>query len=306
MKKINVLIIAVITVVAAFMTSCKNDSIDFASPIVTFVNGNQTVMANSDVAISGSILAPAGIKQIVYFKDDTSFGDVITKGFDSDTATNFSVSIPADQVTSTFTFEVQVTDKNDKIGKGSVTVTVQLGDPVVKFSGLKMYSAQAGIYGDGDYASLTIFHTWNHSDASASADTIAVIDVWYYNGNYTKDLGGTPHLVSPDTKTTTYPTHDGLVLTNAKSTKLRILTSTEAADFSDWANINDDYLIANIDMSNAVKNVGGFAQGDIIAFQLADGKKGVMKAVGGTAGSGSTDYILVDVIVQEQAAPVTK
>ncbi len=304
MKKINVLIIAVIALTTAFMTSCKNDITDFAAPTVTFGTdtGNQTVMANSDVAIAGEIYAAGEIKQIVYFKDDASFGDVITSGFDTDTTTHFSMSIPGDQVTETFTFEVQVTDKNDKIGKGSVTITVQQGQPVVKFSGLKMYCAQAGQYGNGDYASLTTFQTWNHSQASGyGADTISVIDVWYYNGNYTKDLGGNPHLVSPDTKTTSISTHDGLILSNANATMLRILTTGEVADFSDWANINDDYLISSIDMSNAIKNVGDFAQGDIIAFELQDGKKGVMKAVGGTAGYNSDDYILVDVIVQEQA-----
>ncbi|MCF6184335.1 MAG: hypothetical protein L3J56_06860 [Bacteroidales bacterium] len=301
MKKINVLIIAVLAFAAAFMTSCKNDNLDAAAPTITFENGDQTVMANSDVAISGDIYAAGEIKQIVFFKDNASFGDPITKGFDTDTTTHFSMNIPGDQVTETFTFEIQVTDKNDKIGKGSVTITVQQGDPVVKFSGLKMYCASADETGDGDYASLTIFHTWNHYQAKNYPDTIAVIDVWYYNGNYTKDLGGTPHLVSPDTKTTTIITHNGLILPNAKATKLRVLTSSEAADFSDWTNINDDYLINNIDMSNGTYNVGGFAQGDIIAFELQDGKKGVMKAVGGTAGSNPSDYIIVDVIVQEQA-----
>ena len=303
MKKINVLIIAVIAIAAAFMTSCKNDTTDFAAPTVTFGTdtGNQTVMTGSDVVVAGDIFAAGEIKQIMYFKDDASYGDAVTSGFDTDTTTHFSMSIPGTDVTETFTFEIQVTDKNDKIGKGSVTITVQQGQPVVKFSGLKMYSAQAGQYGNGDYASLTQFRTWNHNQASASADTIALIDVWYYNGNYTKDLGGTPHLVSPDTKTTTFDTHDGLILTNANATMFRVLTTEETADFSDWANINDDYLISSIDMSNAVKNVGDFVQDDIIAFELQDGKKGVMKAVGGTTGYGSDDYILVDVIVQEQA-----
>lgn len=304
MKKISVLIIAFFAVTAAFMTSCKPDTSDFAAPTVTFGTdtGDQTVMTGSDVVIAGDIYAPAEIKQIVYFKDNVSYGNALTSGFDTDTTTHFSMTIPGSEVTETFTFEVQVTDKNDKIGKGSVTITVQQGQPVVKHSALKMYCAQAGVYGNGDYASLTTFQTWNHSQASGyGTDTISVIDVWYYNGNYTKDLGGHPHLVSPDTKTTQITTHDGLVLSNAKSTKLRVLTETEAADFSDWANINDDYLIANIDMANAVYNVGDFAQGDIIAFELQDGKKGVMKAVGGTAGYNADDYILVDVIVQEQA-----
>lgn len=59
-------------------------------------------------------------------------------------------------------------------------------------------------------------------------------------------------------------------------------------------------------MASAVANVGDFAEGDVIAFELADGKMGVIKAVGGTAGYGNSDYILVDVIVQKHAPAATK
>ena len=307
MKKINVLIIAVIAVTAAFMTSCKNDTTDFAAPTVTFDTdtGNQTVMVNSDVAISGDIYAAGEIKQIIYFKDDASFGDAITSGFDTDTTTHFSMSIPGDQVTETFTFEVQVTDKNDKIGKGSVTITVQQGQPVVKHSGLQINCATADQTShsetEGDYASLTTFEVWSHNQAENNDAAIALIDVCYYNGDYTKDLGGTPHLVSPDDcpaiiHLNTSGVHEDL--NNANHTLF--LTLDDASAFSDWTAINDDYEISAIDMSNAITNVGGFAQGDVIAFELENGKKGVLKAVGGTSGYGNSDYILVDVIVQEQ------
>jgi len=306
MKKINVLIIAVIAFTAAFMTSCKNDPVDFAAPTVTFTEGNQTVNANTAVSVSGVVNAEGELKHVIAKKKIVSSGTVTTleelTKFDNDTIYNFKYDFTETDVTESFTVEIEVTDKNDKTVSKTATITVNQGQPVVKFSGLKMYSASADQTGLGDYASLTIFHTWNHNQAENYPDTIAVIDVWYYNGNYTKDLGGHPHLVSPDTKTTDYNTHSGVVLSGAKTTKLRILTTTEAADFSDWANIDDDYLISSIDMSDAVYNVGDFAQGDIIAFELQDGKKGIMKAVGGTAGSGGSDYILVDVIVQEQAS----
>ncbi len=310
MKRLNVLLIAVIALTTLFTTSCKDDKKDLAAPSVTFsaTNGNQTVAPGTSVVIEGTVKAEGSIKEISFFKQDVSFGDPITKKFDTDTTHAFTVTIPATQVTETFSFEVQVKDKQDKMGKGSVTITVTQPNeakPVVKNAGLKMYSASADQTGKGDYASLTTFETWNHNQAENNADIIALIDVWYYNGNYTKDLGGHPHLVSPDTKTSTYDTHSGEVLPNAKASMFKKLSASEAANFSDWANINDDANIASLNMTEAVKNLGDFAQGDIIAFKLQDGKMGVMKVVDGTGGSGGNDYIVVDVIVQENT-PITK
>ncbi len=307
MKRLNVLLIAVIALTTLFTTSCKDDNKDLAAPSVTFsaTNGNQTVAPGTSVVIEGTVKAEGSIKEISFFKQNASFGDPITKKFDTDTTHAFTVTIPAAQVTETFSFEVQVKDKQDKMGKGSVTITVTQPNeakPVVKNAGLKMYCAQAGPYGDGDYASLTTFETWNHSQAGSHVD---LIDVWYYNGNYTKDLGGHPHLVSPDTKTNDVSTHNGEVLPNAKESMFRTLSTEEAANFSDWANINDDANIASLDMANAVKNLAGFVQGDIIAFKLQDGKMGVMKVVDGTDGYNANDYIVVDVIVQENT-PITK
>ncbi len=309
MKKINVLLIALLASAMTFMTSCDDDPIDFAAPTITFENGNQTVVQNSDVVISGDIYAPGEIKQIVYFKDNTSFGEAVTKGFDTDTTTHFSMTIPGDQVTEDFTFEVQVTDKNDKIGKGSVTITVD--DLIVKHAGLQINCATADQTSSsettGDYASLTTFEVWSHNAAENDADAIALIDVCYYNGDYTKDLGGNPHFVSPDDcpDIIHINPNTGLHedLDNANHTLFLVLT--DASAFDNWDAIEDDTAINAIDMTNAVTNVGDFAQGDVIAFKLANGKKGVMKAVGGTSGYGNTDYILVDVIVQKQA-PATK
>ncbi len=313
MKKINVLIIAIFAFAAAFMTSCKPEGTDFAAPTVTFDadNGNQTVMANSDIVIIGDILAPGDIKQIVYFKDNVSYGSVITSGFDSDTATHFSMTIPGSEVTETFTFEVQVTDKQEKIGKGSVTITVQNGQPVVKTtSAVKLYPAPSDHTGTTPrFASLTpdyATYTW----ATAQGNE-ATIDVMYYNGRYTKSQQNAPHFCSANVSTSF--THGGDALSGNNTTVFKILEGTELTNLGDWDSITTDENITTIDMSSAVTNVGeitdgtgAFGEGSIIAFKLSNGKLGLIKVnslVDGNSNGvyydSASDYILFDVIVQE-------
>ncbi len=303
MKKISVLLIALLASAMTFMTSCDDDDIDFAAPVITFENGDQTVAQGSDVTISGEIYAPGEIKQIIYFKDNASFGDAVTGGFDTDTTTYFSITVPGDQVTETFTFEVQVTDKQDKIGKGSVTVTVD--DIISKGTDIKVYCAPSDQYGNEEFASLTTFDTYSWNDAFNDPDAIANIDLCYYNGNYTK-TNGVPHFVSPDaTPNTTIVINDGERLDGAKTTYFKVLDDTEAANFADWDAIDDDSAISAITDINDL-NVS-FETGDIIAFKLSDGKQGVIRPADAVDGDGDgtyygiEDYITFDVIVQKQA-----
>jgi len=299
MKKINLMIIAVLASALAFMTSCDNGSETITpKPVITFTSDHSgVVMAGDSVDVVGSVEAEGSLEKITFFKGDDQYGDAITSDFNTKTTHTFSVRVAGEE---TFNFEVQVEDKEGQVSKKSVTITVD--ESIVKSSeSVKIYCASADQTGYGDYASLTTFETWNHNEAENNADTIANTDVCYYNGNYTKTLGGTPHLVSPDA--CPIAQHSGVILTNAKSTKFLVLT--DATAFADFSNIEDDTAIKAIDMANAVANVGDFAEGDVIAFELADGKMGVIKAVGGTAGYGNDDYILVDVIVQKHA-PATK
>ncbi len=321
MKKINVLIIAVIAFATAFMTSCNPDTSDFAAPTITFGEdtGNQTVIANSDVAIAGDIYAAGEIKQIIYFKDDVSFGDAITSGFDTDTTTHFSMSIPGDQVTETFTFEVQVTDKNDKIGKGSVTITVDVHDTTVvkTTSAIQLYPAPSDHTGvNPRFSSLTPdFSTYSWSTAQGNE---ATIDIMYYNGRYTKSQSNAPHFVSANVST--QYTHGGDALSGDNTTHFKILEGTELSDLGDWSSINSDVNISTIDMTSAGSNVGelsdgtgAFDIGSIIAFQLSNGKKGLIKVNSLVDGNNNgnyydpdTDYITFDVIVQNEASTVVK
>ena len=302
MKKINLLIIFVLAGTIGFITSCKKDPVEYAAPTITFTTGTQTVDEGDEVTIAFKVTTEDELAKIRLYIDGNEYGDVITE-FSNKQEYLFSQVVDT-AAEATFIFKVVAEDSQDvsKLSDASVTVTVTpavTAGPVDTKTALKIYCALAEQTGNGDYASLTPdFGIWNHNQAENSDATIAKIDVCYYNGDYKKAIGGDPHFVSPDACPSII--HDGVILTNAKTTKFKILDDVSA--FSDWANIDDDTeisAITGIDAANVTDTY--FEAGDIVAFELADGKKGVMKLIDGTSGSGSADYIIVDVIVQQNA-----
>lgn len=189
MKKINLMIFAILAGAMAFMTSCDGGGETITpAPKVTITDGDQTVMPNTDLEIAYTVEAEAGIDQISFLKDGSSYGTTLTKDFDTKTTHAGTVSIAAADVTETFTLAVSVLDDDGVTKQATVTITVD--ESIVKsISSVKIYCASADQTGYGDYASLTTFETWNHNQAENDADIIANIDVCYYNGSYTKTLG---------------------------------------------------------------------------------------------------------------------
>ncbi len=296
MKKLNVFIILFVTAFAAFMTSCDKEPVNVAAPSIEMITNDTVIVPGAGITIKGNIYAPGNIGTITYYKNGDVYGTPVTSGFDTDTTTYFEVQFS--NVTEGFTFQVKVEDlqKEPKTGESSV-ITVSLDDLIVKKSDLKIYCAVGDQTGNQIFASLTPdFGTYKWSDADGHADIIAMIDVMYYNGNYTKD-GEHPRLVSPDA--TPLIVNSGETLAGANTTKFKVLEGTELALFSDWASIDDDTeikTITNITDDNTLT----LALNDVIAFELENGKKGVIKVKSWTPGWGRDDYIMLDVIVQKQ------
>ena len=319
MKKFNVLIIAVIAVTAAFMTSCENDPIDFSAPTVTFTEGDQTVNANTAVSVSGIVYAEGELKHVIVKKKIVSSGTVTTleelTKFDIDTIYNFKYDFTETDVTESFTVEVEVTDKNDKTVSKPATITVNIHDTSVDktTSAIQLYPAPDTQTGNvPTFVSLTPdFTTYHWSSAPGNE---ATIDVMYYNGRYTKSASNAPHFVSANI-TTDY-TYAQEALSGDNTTVFKILEGTELSNLGDWNSIDNDENIATIDMSSATTNVGeisdgsgAFDIGSIIAFKLSDGKMGLIKVNSLVDGNSdgdyydaNVDYITFDVIVQKEAS----
>jgi len=307
MKKINVLLIALLFVGAIGFTSCDPEVDNVAAPSITFTQGTQTVLPNTAVTIEADITAAGSIGTIQMKKDGTDYGDPFTSGFDSDTATHFSFTIPADQVTADFEFQLEVTDlQKDPKTQLSSTAYITLDDLIVFVNDIEIHCAQAD-QSSVDYASATTGETWSHDAAENDAEIIAKIDFCYYNGNYTKldrHRMVSPDATPDDIHKNNYGNGSHEDLTGANTTKFKILSGTELDAFSDWNNVSDDTGILAITDINS-ENALDFVVDDIVAFELDNGKKGVFKVQEYTDGYTSTDYVIIDVIVQK-FEPTTK
>jgi len=148
-----------------------------AAPTVLFTLGDQEVDPNTVVTIVGSVFAPAELDKIQYFIDEVSYGAEITN-FDTDTTHVFTVTIAADLVVETFTFEVQATDKYGKIGNNTATVTVTN----TSTGSLVEFTVTLGDQNDseGSFIDLNTSDIYSINDSEANDD---VIDMLYYWGN---------------------------------------------------------------------------------------------------------------------------
>ena len=301
MKKINVLIIAVIAVAAAFMTSCKNDPVDFAAPTVTFTEGDQTVNINTAVSVSGVVYAEGELKHVIIKKKIISSGTVTTleelTKFDIDTIYNFKVDFTDAEVTESFSIEVEATDKNDKTVSKTATITVN--QPIAtRDVSLQMYCALDSEWDSGTYGSATVGRNWSHNEATTGgADTIALIDFWYYYSDVTKALR--PIIMSPDKLPSGYVFHNSEILTGAKSTKFKVLTTDEAAPFSDWASVTDDTDILPLSDLITDTEADYLEVGKIVAFKLEDGTLGVFKVNTIQGTYNANDYITIDIKIAD-------
>lgn len=263
MKKLNVLVLALLALTMGIMTSCDPEETDFAAPTVTFTttNGAQEVDPNTEVTIIGDVLAPGGIAEIKFFKGDESYGTAVTDGFDTDTTHRFSVTIPAEQVTETFVFDVQVEDKEGQTGKKSVDITVTTAPvfEVGEFAGVgleytstslsatNMFNMETGtaLAANGTAADMDLAFCWQNtalfSIVPPNSEWLA--ELYSYNG-------------------INYSTSD------KNATKLAV----SSVDYS-------AVTVADIDgiSVSATADLQELTNGDVIEFETVDGEKGFMK-----------------------------
>jgi len=290
MKKINLLIIVVLAGLVGFVSSCKKDPIDFASPTVAFTLGDQEVDSNSVVTIVGTVYAPAELDKIQYFMDDASYGTDVTS-FDTDTTHVFTVTIAADLVVETFTFEVQATDKDGKIGKKTATITVK----VAPVGTLMEYTVTLGDQNDneGSFIDLNTSNIYFHSDGSAETNQ-AVVDLVYYWGNT-----GNASMYSPQGAVDV----NILSFGNLEDWTTRATTALKLDNTADYANATYESVETGIG-STTDQAVTQIAENDLIYFKLDDGKCGIIDV--GTIVPGKGDIKEVTFSYKIQVDPVTK
>ena len=261
MKKLNVLVMAILAIAMGFMTSCNQEETDYASPTVTFTQGNQEVGPGTAVVLTYEVLAPGKIDKIVFFKGDASFGDNMTSGFTTDTTHSGTVTISADLVTETFVFDVQVTDKEGQLGKGAATVTV-----TEDVGTIKEFTVTLGDQHDseGSFHDLLTNSLYGINDAPSHAGDISLL---YYWGN-----AGLASLYSPQGAVDAGISNFGDLGTWSSRQTTKLAATTDA-----------DYDAATY-VSLGAGAAGASDQGvtnlsvdDLIYFKLDDGTCGLLK-----------------------------
>lgn len=262
MRKLNLLMVAVLAGALTFFVGCGEDEVVILDgPTVTFDASNVTeVFEGTEVTISGDITAPGKIAEVTFLKDNVVYGTVLTTGFDTETTHHFSVTIPADEVTTTFTsFSVSVVDQQatPKVGQNSTTVTI---NPLSV----------------GEYASVTLTYTstnltatnmFNFDDGTTLAANGAAADMdlafcWQNTYGYS--------IVAPTSawlKTLWSYNNQDYNTADKNATKLAMSDKT-------WADITvDDIAAISVSASGDLQNLNN---GDVIAFETVEGKKGFL------------------------------
>jgi hypothetical protein len=257
-------ILLFIGIAFASLASCeKEDETDendtnLAAPEVTFTEGDQSVDFGSDVVISGTVSAPAGLAEIAFFKDDASYGDAITS-FDTDTTHQFSVTIPGAQVEASFSFAVQATDDNGQTGESTATITVSEEPEITmtEHQSVNMYAQDAGnkmAFNAETGSAETI--------SDLSADDIDLLLI--YHDDDARKHG----LYAPSDDFVSTMAAYGVWDWSGTHNATKVSTSTQ--------NFDDATAEDIADMSVSGSSVTVLQVGDVVAFETVDGYKGIL------------------------------
>ena len=260
MKKINVLIIALLFGSLSFLSSCGEDEIIVLDlPTISFDQNVTEVYSGTEVIISGDINAPGKIAEVTFLKGGVT-GDVLTTGFDTEMAHHFSITIPADDVDESFDFTVSVVDQQltPRVGQNSVAITV---NPLT----VEEYVNVTLTYTS---TNLTATNMFNFDDGTtlAAGGTAADMDLafcWQSTYGYS--------IIPPNSswlaELWSYNSID-YSITDKNATKLAESTQVYA-----------DITIEDIEgvSVSSTTDLQNLSNGDVIAFETVEGKKGFME-----------------------------
>lgn len=269
MKKLLLFGLGVIASLST-LTSCKKDEVVVAAPTITFLNGvNQYTASASDLNYTfvADVVADGEIASIKIFEvktDGTEIQDSLITKFDSDTkhAVKYTVKL-ADVVTSK-KFKITVTDKKDVTTSAVFTITA-----FTKPAGaIKEYTAT--LLGSQYAATGSFFSSTNGQvyTVNTSAANSSLIDlIYYYSGTNGASIGGADDInISNVYK----------VISNWTTKNATRFSNNFSMSITDFDAIKDDSKIEVLTTFTYTKKIA-LAEGNVIAFMTAAGKKGLVK-----------------------------
>jgi len=275
MKKTNFLVlVASIVTLGFFSTSCSKDQ---SNPVITLTENSIKDSASVSVGDSLTIEFTATADNALKTVEITNSSAAVVKSFDASLA-KFTVKIAAPATAGTEKYNITVTDKKDLTTTRTLSITVKAAAPaLVTYTGkaLGAQSATPGSYFDvatgtvvsqaNATAATTVSYSYAAVGTTTAVSTLLAPAVRIANG-LTKTSAGLEHCYF------------------AKNTTLTFSTVTAAQ-------------IAALTVSATSPESITVAQGDVIEFLTATGKKGLISVTSVTAGTAGV--ITIDVKVQQ-------
>lgn len=241
---------------------------------ITYIVGEQTINGNDDATIVGNVYANCGLHKISFYKNEAEYGETITT-FDTDTTHNFSVTIPADEITETFNFTIKVADKNDpsEISTESITITVTENNETIT-----TYNVTLGDQNDSEGGFLDLLTNTVYTNATAQ-DNQSNISLVYYWGTV-----GNASFYSPQGAVDAGINSYG----NIGNWTVRQTTKLKLDNTADYDNITYDGLTSGA--ANAIcQSETNLETGDLVFFKTDSGHSGLIKVGSIVPGKGTLE-----------------
>lgn len=283
MKKITLIAIALVAMAATF-TSCKKDTTTPA-PTISFNNvTGDAVSVNSgeSYTVNADLVASAKFKAVTYTVAYGSTSNTYNVQWGSnDTAFHFTATIPNITVTTAVT--ISVTDKNDINTSKTLTINVGASGPSLgaEITNVKLYSADVNGANACAASSSGVVYT---PETMSSGDRGKVDFIWVYDNMYS--VASTQASSDAGIQSICSGWSPANATTFLKVTDIDYSSATYAQIFAKDASITG--TIAS-----------SLAANDVVVFKTQAGKYGIFKVASISGTFQTTDYIIINIKVQQ-------
>ncbi|MFN8206522.1 MAG: hypothetical protein U0T82_03845 [Bacteroidales bacterium] len=295
MKKFNLLVALSALILGGLSFTACEDTVN-NPPAITYDDASPIVLGAgvTSVAVTGQIVADAGLDKVVLFKvvggSETQIGAAYESFSSGDITTtddvNYNFRFTLTDITANMTLKITATDKDDQTSSESIVIQTSAAA-----GGIKSWTATLG-GGSSATGSFYASATGDVYTSGVAKDHAAAIDIIFYYGTEAGLSGAGLYAPNSGIKSV-YSAGGGLIQTTfsvLNSTKFA--TTTLTATQFDGA--TDDALItANV--SSPTADAIQVANGSVYGFTTVGGKKGLIKVVSVPASNSGTCSIAVKV-----------
>lgn len=285
MRKITNLFLALGVIAMMGVTTSCEDSATVPGPDITLSQTSTDVESGGTVYIAGTIVAEGKLDEVQISKTyadgksetDQSITSFKTGVITEATADNtYNINYSLDNVVQDVTITIKAIDKNGASASQNYTVTVTAAPgEISEFTAILLGGQSTSEPSLLDANTGTRYTVANDEGKNHAAD----VDIVYYYGNTNNAT-----LAAPDDETVDGTGANSFNWTGSWSTKNATRFGDSSIDFDAATDDSDIALIGSLTASKMT----GLAIGDVLAFETAAGKKGILKVTALTDGeSGS-------------------